>query len=158
VDSDHHTTVKHNPINIKARHNPSHSPTAPQCRRKQSQQPKGSPITQYPSKFHTIGVPVLPETPQCSRGDGLEAVEELKYSRDGQQRHGKLDHPRVVGVKARDLPWKHKKRKGRNDLKKRRPSRELSSRRGRLPGGRPSPERVQPRRRPRMRFPEEPCR
>ena len=34
--------------------------TAPQCSRKQSQQPSGSPVTQYPSRFQTIAVAVLP--------------------------------------------------------------------------------------------------
>ena len=40
--------------------NPTHNPSAPQCRRKQSQVPSGSPSSQYAEKWHIIGVRVSP--------------------------------------------------------------------------------------------------
>src|SRR5262249_61054381 len=64
-------------IKISARLSPTHSPSSPKPRRKQSQAPSGKPIIQYAVKWQNIGVRVSPAPRKAPVAAGLMPAKNL---------------------------------------------------------------------------------
>src|SRR5580692_8580275 len=58
----------------------------------------------------------ISKPPQRPCRDSLEAVENLKYRRNGEQGDCKGDDRRIDGIEPRNLTWKYQKGKGGKDL------------------------------------------